>query len=148
MKVVFLNFTKLKVTILYYINAESGNLSAKIIIPVRSQYNILENVFGYILKGRHLRVPKDYYISIEVLVSKYLRKEGIIDIYLDYMKNGIYSDRLMYTDLTEEPPEYPELPEEKILMTDTVEIEDSLINDTLRANSMTEKELDKKLSRL
>ena len=137
-----------RVTILYYINQESGNLSAKIIIPVRSQYNILENVFGYILKGRHLRVPKDYYISIEVLVSKYLRKEGIIDIYLDYMKNGIYSNRLMYTDLTEEPPEDPELPKEKILMTDTVEIEDSLINDTLRANSMTEKELDKKLSRL
>ena len=109
-----------KVTILYYINAESGNLSAKIIIPVRSQYNILENVFGFILKGRHLRVPKDYYISIDVLVSKYLRKEGIIDIYLDYMKNGVYSDRLLYTELTEEPPEYPELPKEKILMTDTV----------------------------
>lgn len=137
-----------RVTILYYKNAESDNLSAKIIIPVRSQYNILENVFGYILKGRHLRVPKDYYISIDVLVSKYLRKEGIIDIYLDYMKNGVYSDRLLYTELTEEPPEYPELPKEKILNTDTVEIEDSLINDTLRANSMTEKELDKKLSRL
>lgn len=137
-----------RVTILYYINQESGNLSAKIIIPVRSQYNILENVFGYIIKGRHLRVPKNYYISIEVLVSKYLRKEGIIDIYLDYMKNGIYSDRLMYTDLTEEPPEYTELPKDKILETDTVEIEDSLINDTLRANSMTEKELDKRLSRL
>lgn len=134
-------------TILYYKNAESDNLSAKIIIPVRSQYNI-ENVFGYILKGRHLRVPKDYYISIDVLVSKYLRKEGIIDIYLDYMKNGVYSDRLLYTELTEEPPEYPELPKEKILETDTVEIEDSLINDTLRANSMTEKELDKRLSRL
>lgn len=137
-----------RVTILYYKNAESDNLSAKIIIPVRSQYNILESVFGYILKGRHLRVPKDYYISIDVLVSKYLRKEGIIDIYLDYMKNGVYSDRLLYTELTEEPPEYPELPKEKILMTDTVEIEDSLINDTLRANSMTEKELDKRLSRL
>ena len=136
----------MRVTILYYINPENDNLSAKIIIPVRSQYNILENVFGYIIKGRHLRVPKDYYISIEVLVSKYLRKEGIIDIYLDYMKNGIYSDRLLYTELTEEPPEYPELPKEKILNTDTVEIEDSLINDTLRANSMTEKELDKKLS--
>lgn len=131
-----------KVTILYYLNNESDNLSAKIIIPVRSQYNILESVFGYILKGRHLRVPKDYYISIDVLVSKYLRKEGIIDIYLDYMKNGVYSDRLLYTELTEEPPE---LPKEKILNTDTVEIEDSLINDTLRANSMTEKELDKKI---
>ena len=137
-----------RVTILYYKNAESDNLSAKIIIPVRSQYNILESVFGYILKGRHLRVPKDYYISIDVLVSKYLRKEGIIDIYLDYMKNGVYSDRLLYTELTEEPPEYPELSKDKILETDTVEIEDSLINDTLRANSMTEKELDKKLSRL
>lgn len=137
-----------KVTILYYKNAESDNLSAKIIIPVRSQYNILENVLGFILKGRHLRVPKDYYISIDVLVSKYLRKEGIIDIYLDYMKNGVYSDRLLYTELTEEPPEYPELPKVKILNTDTVEIEDSLINDTLRANSMTEKELDKRLSRL
>lgn len=137
-----------RVTILYYLNNESDSISAKIIIPVRSQYDILENVFGYMLKGRHLRVPKDYYISIDVLTSKYLRKEGIIDIYIDYMKNGIYSDRLMYTDLTEEPPEYPELPKEKILMTDTVEIEDSLINDTLRANSITEKELDKKLSRL
>ena len=132
-------------TILYYLNNESDNLSAKIIIPVRSQYNILENVFGYILKGRHLRVPKDYYISIDVLVSKYLRKEGIIDIYLDYMKNGVYSDRLLYTELTEEPPE---LSKDKILETDTVEIDDSLINDTLRANSMTEKELDKRLSRL
>ena len=138
----------MRVTILYYKNAESDNLSAKIIIPVRAQYNILENVFGYILKGRHLRVPKDYYISIDVLVSKYLRKEGIIDIYLDYMKNGVYSDRLLYTELTEEPPEYPELPKDKILETDTVEIDDSLINDTLSANSMTEKELDKKLSRL
>ena len=135
-------------TILYYKNAESDNLSAKIIIPARSQYNILENVFGYILKGRHLRVPKDYYISIDVLTSKYLKKKGIIDIYLDYMKNGVYSDRLLYTELTEEPPEYPELPKDKILEIDTVEIEDSLINDTLRANSMTEKELDKKLSRL
>lgn len=135
----------MKVTILYYLNNESDNLSAKIIIPVRSQYNILENVFGYILKGRHLRVPKDYYISIDVLVSKYLRKEGIIDIYLDYMKNGVYSDRLLYTELTEEPPE---LSKDKILETDTVEIDDSLINDTLRANSMTEKELDKRLSRL
>ena len=95
-----------------------------------------------------MRVPKDYYISIDVLVYKYLRKEGIIDIYLDYMKNGVYSDRLLYTELTEEPPEYPELPKDKILETDTVEIDDSLINDTLRANSMTEKELDKKLSRL
>lgn len=138
----------MRVTILYYINQESGNLSAKIIIPVRSQYNILENVLGYIIKGRHLRVPKDYYISIEVLISKYLRKEGIIDIYLDYMKNGVYSDRLLYTELTEEPPEFPELPKDKILETDTVEIDDSLINDTLRANSMTEKELDKRLSRL
>lgn len=137
-----------KVTILYYLNNESDNLSAKIIIPVRSQYNISDHVFGYIIKGRKLRVPKNYYISIDVLTSKYLRKEGIIDIYLDYMKNGVYSDRLLYTELTEEPPEYPELPKDKILETDTVEIDDSLINDTLRANSMTEKELDKKLSRL
>lgn len=137
-----------RVTILYYTNAESDSISAKIIIPVRSQYNILENVFGYILKGRKLRVPKDYYISIDVLTSKYLRKKGVIDIFLDYMKNGVYSDRLLYTELTEESPEYPELPKEKIIKIDMVEIDDSLINDTLRANSLTEKELDRKLSRL
>lgn len=145
MKVVFLNFTKLKVTILYYKNAESDNLSAKIIIPVRSQYNISDHVFGYIIKGCKLRVPKDYYISIDVLTSKYLKKKGIIDIYLDYMKNGVYSDRLLYTELTEEPPE---IPKDKIINTDTVEIEDSLINDTLRANSLTEKELDRKLNEI
>lgn len=137
-----------KVTILYYLNNESDCISAKIIIPARSQYNISDHVFGYIIKGRKLRVPKDYYISIYVLTSKYLKKKGIIDIYLDYMKNGVYSDRLLYTELTEEPPEYPELPKDKILNTDTVEIEDSLINDTLRANSLTEKELDRKLSEL
>lgn len=137
-----------RVTILYYTNAESDCILAKIIIPVSSQYNITDHVFGYIIKGRKLRVPKDYYISIYVLTSKYLKKKGIIDIYLDYMKNGVYSDRLLYTELTEEPTEDPELPKEKILMTDTVEIEDSLINDTLRANSLTEKELDRKLSEL
>lgn len=138
----------MRVTILYYKNAESDNLSAKIIIPVRSQYNINDHVFGYIIKGCKLRVPKDYYISIDVLTSKYLKKKGIIDIYLDYMKNGVYSDRLLYTELTEELPEYPELPKDKILNTDTVEIDDSLINDTLMANSLTEKELDRKLSEL
>lgn len=138
----------MRVTILYYINPENDNLSAKIIIPVRSQYNITDHVFGYIIKGRKLRVPKDYYLSIDVLTSKYLKKKGIIDIYLDYMKNGVYSDRLLYTELTEEPPEYPELPKDKILETDTVEIDDSLINDTLRANSLTEKELDRKLNEL
>lgn len=138
----------MKVTVLYYLVNESDNISAKIIVPVRSQYNISDHVFGYIIKGRKLRVPKDYYISIDVLASKYLRKKDVIDIYLDYMKNGIYSDRLLYTELTEEPPECPELPKDKILKTDTVEIDDSLINDTLRDNSLTEKELDKKLSRL
>ena len=137
-----------KVTIIYYKNAESDSLSARIIIPARSQYNISEQVFGFIIKGRKLHVPKDYYMSIEVLASKYIKKKGIIDIFLDYMKNGIYSDRLLYTELTEEPPEYPDLPKDKILKTDTVEIDDSLINDTLRANSLTEKELDRKLSRL
>lgn len=137
-----------KITILYYKNAESDSLLARIIIPVRSQYNISEQVFGFIIKGRKLHVPKDYYISIEVLASKYIKKKGIIDIFLDYMKNGIYSDRLLYTELTEKSPEYPDLPKEKILKTDTVEIEDSLINDTLRANSLTEKELDRKLNRL
>lgn len=138
----------MKVTVLYYQNNESDNISAKIIIPAKSHFDILENVFGFIIKGSKLSVPKDYYISIDVLTSKYLRKKGIINIFLDYIKNGIYSDRLLYSDLTEEPPEYPELPKDKILKTDTVEIDDSLINDTLRANSLTEKELDKKLSRL
>lgn len=135
----------MKVTVLYYLVNESDNISAKIIVPVRSQYNISDHVFGYIIKGRKLRVPKDYYISIDVLASKYLRKKGVIDIFLDYIKNGIYSDRLLYSDLTEEPPD---LPKENIIETGTVEIDDSLINDTLRANSLTEKELDKKLSRL
>lgn len=146
----FLSSTRgiMEITILYYKNEECDNLSAKIIIPARSQYNISEQVFGFIIKGRKLHVPKDYYISINVLASKYLKKKGIIDIFLDYMKNGVYSDKLLYTELTEEPPEYPELPKEKILMTDTVEIGDSLINDTLRANSLTQMQLDRKLSRL
>jgi hypothetical protein len=135
----------MKVTVLYCQNNESDNISAKIIIPAKSHFNILENVFGFILKGRKLSIPKDYYISIEVITPKYLRKKGVIDIFLDYIQNGVYSDKLLYTELTEEPPE---LPKEGILKTDTIEVEDSLINDTLRANSLTEKELDKKLSKL
>ena len=135
----------MNVTVLYYLVNESDNISAKIIIPAKSHFNILENVFGFIIRGSKLSVPKDYYISIDVLTSKYLRKKGIINIFLDYIKNGIYSDRLLYSDLTEEPPD---LPKENIIETGTVEIDDSLINNTLRANSLTEKELDKKLSRL
>lgn len=142
----------MKVTVLYYsmVDPDSDNVCTltKITIPAKSQYNILENVFGFIIKGDKLSVPKDYYILIEVTSSKYLRKKGIINIFLDYIQNGIYSDGILYSTLTEEPPELPDLPEEKILRIETIEIEDSLINDTLRANSLTEKELDKKLSKL
>lgn len=138
----------MEVTILYHLNNESGSISAKIIIPAKSHFNIIENVFGFIIRGSKLSVPKDYYISIEALTHKYLRKKSIISIFQEYMQNGTYSNRLLYSDLTEEPPEYPDLPEEKILKIETVEIEDSLINDTLRANSLTEKELDRKLSGL
>lgn len=141
----------MEVEILYYQdvgNYKRGRTTrAKIIVPIYTNYRLIDIDSGYIMLGEVLDNIRTYYLSIDFSTSKYLRKKSIIYNIIHYIEIRIDPKLQCYHELTD-LPEYPYLQREDIIRIDTIEIENSLVNNTLMTNNLTEEELDKKLSRL
>lgn len=134
----------MEVEILYYQdvgNYKRGRTTrAKIIVPIYTNYRLIDIASGYIMLGEVLDNIRTYYLSIDFSTSKYLRKKSIIYNIIHYIDPELQC----YHELTE-LPEYPYLQKEDIIRIDTIEIENSLVNNTLMTNNLTEEELDMKI---